>query len=219
MHTLTLTALLLAPLLLAACEKPPEPVADAPAEPAPAAEPTAPAAPAAPVDDSEQAKRQAALDYATMEDKYINDASAQWAESATASTTFGGAQPDDNRLAKNVAGPVDGLTWINNQQDVGFDWLEAAYAKPVNATEVRLVLPGDQGVEAISKVELQDTDGKWNLIWSGLSDVKEDRRGNRTWFVRSFPATAYKVKAVKYTFANNVQHGYKVVDAAQLIGQ
>ena len=84
---------------------------------------------------------------------------------------------------------------------------------------MRLVLPDDDGSEAVSKVELQAEDGKWNTIWSGISDVKRDDRGRRTWFVRTFPATAYKVKAVKYTFANNVQRGYKQVDAAQLVGE
>ena len=49
--------------------------------------------------------------------------------------------------------------------------------------------------------------------------MKTDKRGSRTWFVRTFPQTTYKVKAVKYTIANNVQRGYKVVDAAQLIGE
>jgi hypothetical protein len=41
----------------------------------------------------------------------------------------------------------------------------------------------------------------------------------RTCFVRTFEKTAYPVNAVKITIANNVQRGYKVVDAVQLLGQ
>ena len=82
-----------------------------------------------------------------------------------------------------------------------------------------MVFPSGDGVEAVSKIELQDTQGNWNTVWSGLSDVQVDRRGNRTWFVNKFAKTAYQAKAVKITIANNVQRGYKVVDAVQLIGE
>ncbi|MDO9177611.1 MAG: hypothetical protein Q7U16_04680, partial [Agitococcus sp.] len=78
--------------------------------------------------------------------------------------------------------------------------------------------PSGKGVEAINKVELQDTTGKWNTVWSGISEVKQDKRGARTWFVRSFEKTAYKVTGVKLSIANNVERGYKVIDAVQLIG-
>lgn len=218
---------LLASVAVAGCKKKEEPVqqpvvvADAQAAapaPAPAAEP-APAA--APVDE-ETAKKKALLDYATMEDNFLNDAKGQWAVEAKASSTFGddgGKKPSDVNIPKNATGAPDGSEWSNNRQDIGFDWLELAYAKPVNATEVRLVIPGDDGSEAVTKVELQAEDGKWNTVWSGVSDVKPDDRGNRTWFVKTFPATAYKVKGVKYTFANNVKRGYKQVDAAQLVGE
>mgnify|MGYP003525462023 FL=1 len=55
---------------------------------------SAPAADSAPTaDDSpeaeERARRQALLDYSTMEDRYINDPRGQWASSATASSAFG----------------------------------------------------------------------------------------------------------------------------------
>ena len=58
----------------------------------------------------------------------------------------------------------------------------------------------------------------WNTGWSGISDPKAESRGNRTWFVRSFPKTAYQAKAVRIAIANNVQRGYTVVDAVQLVG-
>lgn len=231
MKTISRLALLLAPLLIVACHKkapdaaPAVVVAVPAAAPAPVAPAAAPAAPAA-VDPGtlspeqrERAEKQLRLDFASMEDKYINDPRAQWAATASSSSTFGDPEPSDsNRAQISAIGQVDGKHWINNHQEIGFDWIELGYAKPVSATEVRLVVNDGNGVEAINKVELQDTDGKWNVIWTGLSDVKEDHRGPRTWFVRTFEKTPYKVKAVKYTFANNVQRGYKYVDAAQLVG-
>jgi hypothetical protein len=185
-----------------------------------------PAASANPADSTdaqrEAATKQAALDFATQEDRYINDAGAQWAANAIASSTFGderGKEPAQSNLATNAVGAADGTSWSNNKQDMGFDWLEASFAKPVNATEVRVVFTGGDGVEAISKIELQDVGGAWNTVWSGISDVKRDRRGRRTWFVKTFPATAYKAKGVKITIANNVEQGYKVIDAVQLVGK
>ena len=210
MKTISRLAFLFAPLLLAACHKKEEPA------PAPAAAAADPAKLTA--EQAEQAERQAKLDYGTMEDKYINDPLAQWASGATASSSYGDKAPDPYYLPTQMIGMADGKVWHNKSGDIGFEWVQLDYAKPVQATEVRLIVDSGDGVEALNKVELQDTDGKWTTIWSGLSEVKQDRRGNRTWFVRTFPKTAYKVKAVKYTVANNVKTGAKRFDAAQLVG-
>jgi hypothetical protein len=212
---------------LVACKKH-EKVEEAPVVAAPAPV-TAPAAATAgttpPIEltdaQRELAKKQTLLAYGVMEDKYINDPRAQWATQAKASSVFGDKDangPSEPNLAKNAAGPADGTRWTNNHIDQGFDWLETTFATPVNATEVRVVVPDGQGVEAVNKVELQDTDGKWSTVWEGVGDVKRDERGNRTWFVRTFEKTAYKAKGVKITYANNLQHDYKVIDAVQLVG-
>jgi hypothetical protein len=221
MKTMSRYALILVPLVLVACgKKEPEPAPAVIVTP-PAAAPVA-AAPAAPAELTDEqralAEKKNALDYATMEDKYLNDPRAQWATAATVSSTFGDPDPAESSKAKNAIGAVDGEAWTNARQDIGFDWIELSYDKPVAATEVRLVMDKHKGVESVSKVELQDTEGKWNVIWSGVSEIKDDERGPRTWMVRTFEKTPYKVKAVKYTFANNVVRGYKEVDAAQLIG-
>lgn len=215
----TVFALLLPVLMLSACKKQAPAEASAPvAAPAPVATAPAPvAAPATPpaelsAADKEMARKKDLLAYGTMEDQYINDPRGQWASSANASSSF------SKDTVKRVTGAPDGSNWLNNNQNIGFDWLELNYDKPVSATEVRIVLNQGYGSEAITRVELQDTDGKWNKIWEGVSEVKADKRGNRTWFVRTFEKTPYKVKAVKYTIANNLYHGYKEVDAAQLVG-
>jgi hypothetical protein len=223
MNKLQVSALVASALTLtfAACGKKSEQPATADnATPPPVESPASSPAAVPSQSDAERAEKLALLDYATMEDNYINDAHAQWASTATASSTFGddNGEPAQSNLASNVTGTVDSKTWTNNKQDVGMDWLETHVARAVAATEVRVVFQGGRGVEAVSKLELQDPQGNWNTVWSGLSDVKADNRGSRTWFVRKFEKTAYAVNAVKITIANNVQRGYKVVDAVQLIG-
>jgi len=170
--------------------------------------------------DRKRAEKQAALDYATMEDTYLNDPKGQWAQSATASSVFGqtGSNgPSDVNKAQNMVGKPDGREWTNDNQDMGFDWLEATFEKPVHATEVRVLF--SRGNEAVSKVEVKGVDGAYTTVWSGLNEDPEDRRGSRHWFVRKFDATTNPVQGVKVTIANSVERGYKVVDAVQLVGE
>ncbi|WP_133499434.1 hypothetical protein [Cognatilysobacter terrigena] len=201
-----------------------QPAASAPATPAP----TVAAAPPGPPPSADagtgpaDADAQAKLAYAEMEDRYINDAHGQWAASAKASSSFGDADklpPDSNEpnTPVHAAGAPDGNTWLNNRQDMGFDWIEAKFAKPVNATTVRVAF--EKGVKTAHQIDLIDTTGASHTVWTGLSDVQDETRGPRSWFVRSFDTTPYKVAAVKVTVANAVQPGYKAIDAIQLVGQ
>lgn len=226
MNNLSRLALLLAPFIVVACNKKEPEAAPAPvvvAVPAPAPAPAPAATPAEPAEQTDEQreleKKQKALAYSQMEDKFINDPKAQWAATAKASSSFGDPKPSDQSIPSNATGAVDGKEWTNNNQTIGFDWLEAGFAKPVSATEVRAVITAGDEVEAMTKVELQDTEGKWHTVWEGISDVKVDDRGPRTWFVKTFPKTEYKVQAVKYTIANNVEPGYKNIDAVQLVGE
>lgn len=205
---------------LTACQKKADdaPAADAGSSAPPATQ--APAETAEPTEaDRERAEKQAALDYATMEDSYLNDSKGQWAASATATSVFGdsaGGASDVNK-ADNLIGKPDGREWTNDHQDMGFDSFEASFAKPVHATEVRAVFSA--GIEAVSKVEVKGVDGTYATVWSGINEDPKDDRGPRHWFVRKFPATTSPVQAVKITIANSVERGYKVVDAVQLVGE
>jgi hypothetical protein len=168
------------------------------------------------------AEKKAKLEYATMEDGFLNDPRAQWATSARASSSFNEKQPPEDvkeSRAWRATGRTDGRTWSQSEQDIGMDWLEVGFDKPVQATAVRAVFTGGDAVQAITKVELIDESGAAQVVWSGLSEDKQDKRGERTWLVKTFPKTAGKVKAVKLTFANNVSSGYKEVDAVQLVGE
>jgi hypothetical protein len=216
-------AFLTSVMMISACGKKKQEVAAEPAPPATSPQNAPAAASADPSqDDADRAKKLAQLDYATMEDQYMNDPHAQWASSASASSTFGdedGRTPAQSSVAANVIGPLNNESWTNNRQDVGFDWLKVGFDKPVVATEIRVVFVGGQGAEAVTKLEVQDAQDQWVTVWSGLSDVKVDPRGPRTWFVKKFDKTKTPTKAVKITIANNVQAGYKVVDAVQLVGE
>jgi hypothetical protein len=193
-------------------------VAAAPAAAAPVAAPTVAPGEISP-EARELARKQGLLDFGVMEDKYINDPRGQWAASATASSAYGEENKSEQNVSTMVTGKVDGKTWTNNTQSIGFDWLNLGYEKPVSATEVRVVFQSGEGVEAVNKIELIGTDGAARTVWTGISDVKRDERGGRTWFVRKFNASPYKVKGVKVTIANNLQSGYKVIDAVQLVGE
>jgi hypothetical protein len=223
MHKSILVAVV-ACLALAACHQKPDEsaaptetvatAADQPAANAPssaAAEPTP--------DQLEHAKKQAALDYATMEDSYLNDPHGQWAKEATATSTFGESSNSVNEVNKprNIAGKPDGAYWTNDHQDMGFDSFEGAFEKPVHATEVRAVFGG--GISTVTKVELKDTDGKYTTVWTGINEDPPEKRGPRHWFVRKFAPSAAAIVGVKITIANSVDRGYKTVDALQLVGE
>ncbi len=225
-------------LLLAACaKKAPVPAAEAApapaaaAAPAPAAAAPAPApAPAAAAngplqtpqvsmenmndEQKEMAKRQAKLDYSNMEDGYINDANGQWAKTATATSEYGGSTYEP----ANATGKVDGKSFSTKGSDVGFDSLEVTFEKPVNATQLRVAISDGYGLEGITKLELQDTDGKWNTVWSGVNMVKADKRGARTWLVQPIEKTTYKAKAARITKSNAITTDRLYIDAVQLIG-
>ena len=219
-------------LALAGCKKKPaeaeHPATAAQAQPAPAATAAATPAPQPQAEPTQEQRRaaeaKAKLDYATMEDGYINDPKAQWASSARASSAFNETpeKAKENPQASRAwytTGAPDGKQWMQLHQDIGMDWIELSYAQPINATQVRAVLTSGDAVRSIAKVELIDEGGAAQAVWSGVSDVAPEKRGNRTWFVKSFPKTAAKIKAVKLTFANAVSSGYKEVDAVQLVGE
>lgn len=227
MRTLVV-ALLSVVVVLAACnKKEPAPPSGA-ATPTPAATPTQEPSPAVSAEPTEEERKraqlQAKLDYANMEQRYLSDSLAQWATSAQASSGFGDkpeavkADPTKGQAWKAVGAP-DHDEWSQQSQDMGLDWLETRYAKPVRATEVRAVLTNNHAVKAITKVELVDEAGGLQAVWSGISDFKLDERGPRTWVVHTFPKTDKPIVGVRLTFANAVSSGYKEVDAVQLVGE
>lgn len=196
--------------------------ADSTVATAPASSATSVSAADAAPDTAERSRKRAQLEYANMEAGFIGDSTAQWAATVRASTSFGetAGQPVDStspNAPQNARGAPDGRSWTNNNQSIGTDWLEAGFATPVSATEVRVVTT--KGASAFSKLELIDVGGASHVVWSGVNEDAPEKRGERTWFIRRFDATPYQVKAARVTIANAVESNYKEIDAVQLVGR
>ncbi len=227
LRTAALPCLLLGLATIAACGKKQdaEPAAPPPAaaEPAPAPAPAA----AAP-DEAAQAAadKKAAIDRALKEQAIAEDPKGQWATSATASSTYSHEKTPDSALSyapMKAAGKPDveaygdsGNSWTSEQADAGIEWLELGFAKPVNATEVRIrqsFYPG-----AIIKLELIDEAGAKHAVWEGSDDAVYPA-STISWFSRSFEKTAYKAKGLRVTLATNAVSGWNEIDAVQLVGE
>ena len=177
---------------------------------------TLPEAPA--VDDASR------LEYETMEERYMADTSGQWGVQATTGSSVGdnvAAQvvSDPERSPMNATGPANGNTWRNLHDAEGLDWLTVTYAQPVHATEVRVVLRGQVGPRAITRLDAIDETGQPHTLWAGEVGDPPEWRGDRTWFIRKFERTPFKVASVRVVFANKVVPGVKLVDAVQVVGR
>ncbi len=231
---LTVSALSLA-LMLAGCAKkeeaaaPADAAADAtaaaPATAAPAAEPAAPptadAAAVADEEDPEAAKKRREVEFALAEEALVSDARGQWAMTAKASSTYNDAKEPASYSAfqatgaPNVVGFGDnGNAWCPKEDDGGIERLEVGFAKPVNATEIRVRQNSAPG--AIIKVELIDTEGKAHVVHDGIDTAKYDALN--FWFKKTFEKTPYKVAGAKITLATNAVSGWNEIDAVQLLG-
>jgi hypothetical protein len=206
----------------AAPAQPPAAQSEAPAPAAPVSAPAA--APEAPATDPAAAEQQHKLDFAMREDGYRNDARGQWAAEAKASTTYQDrANTKDQTFspAQLTGAPDvehygdDGHAWAPRQADTGIEWIELNYAKPVNATEIRIRQTAAPG--AIVKVEIFDENGASHTIVSG-TDTTTYPNNEIGWLVKSFDTTPYKTNRVKITLATNMVPSWNEIDAVQLVG-
>jgi hypothetical protein len=188
------------------------------AAPAPAAVPattTASPAPPAPSGASvETTSKLAAAEWAIKQDAIKNDPDAQWAVSATASSTYGDAKGTASWSANQVTGPPnvdkygdDGKAWAPKTQDAGIE-----FPKPVHATEIRVRESCGSG--AVIKVELFDEQGSAHTAWAGNDPTTE-----LNYLIVKLSKTEYKTDRVKVTLATNVVPGWNEIDAVQLVGK
>ena len=224
--------LLLCPLLLlalAACNKTngtaettaaSKPAAQPAASPAaaPAAQPAA--APAANPDGSsaDTTAKLAAAEWAEAQDAIKHDPNGQWATEATASSSYGDAKGKQDWSADQATGEPnveayrdDNRAWAPHDQDMGIEWLDLKYTKPVHATEVRI--RESEGSGAVIKVELFDEAGTAHQVWKGA-----DPTTGLNYMLVKFPKTSYRTNRVKVTLATNAVPGWNEIDAVQLIG-
>ena len=167
------------------------------------------------------------LAYEREEQRYVTDPNAQWAVSAKASSSVGESEASkpqtlSEALAWRATGVADGRTWSNGAEQRkgrGVDWLELGFERAVQTSEVRAVLTGVGAVRALVRVDVIEEGGVYHTVWEGSSDVQPDARGPRTWFIRKFEKTPYKVQGVKLSFLNEANSEPKEVDAIQLVGR
>lgn len=159
------------------------------------------------------------------EDAIVSDARGQWAVSASASSTYAGDKSPDAKtsyaaFAATGAPDVerygdDGNAWTTETSDKGIEWLEVKFAKPVQATQIRI--RQNFGPGAIMKVELLDEGGAKHTVWQGVDDTQYTA-SQITWFDKSFEKTPYKASGARITLATNAVSGWNEIDAVQLLG-
>jgi hypothetical protein len=168
------------------------------------------------------AKRDA-INFALAEDAIKNNPDGQWAISAKASSTYA-ANIEDQTLGyhpQRAAGVPDtsdygdkDTAWATKEPNAGIEWIELTFAKPVNATEVKVRQSFNPG--AIIKIELFDEAGTAHSVWQGPDMAKYISQ--ISWLNAEFEKTAYKTQRLKITLATNAVSGWNEIDAVQLVG-
>jgi hypothetical protein len=191
---------------------------------APSTAPTA-ATPAAAEVSPEAAAKAAAIQAALAEEEIASDPRGQWAVSATASTTYAsdkspgskaGYAPGAATGAPNCERYGDnGNGWAPQTADKGIEWLEVKFAKPVNATELRI--RQNVGPGAIIKVETIDDGGAKHVVWQGV-DSQQYAPNTIAWWRNAFEKTSFKVVGARITLATNAVPSWTEIDAVQLLG-
>ncbi len=224
----TLALLVSAGILITACSK----KADAPAQQASSSTPTVTASEAMPAsstaaveEDPEIVKKRDAMEFALAEDAIKNDPKGQWAVSAKASSTYSN---DINNTSSSyhpfrAAGAPDteaygdrDTSWATKESDTGLEWIELEYAKPVNASQIKIRQNNAPG--AIISVDIYDETGSAHNIWKG-PDATQYKPSTISWLNIPFEKTAFKTQRVKITLATNAVSGWNEIDAVQLIGE
>jgi len=196
---------------LAPASNPTASVASAPTSSAPATDPNAAVI--------EENQKLAGIDWAMKQDQIKHDPNGQWATAATASSSYDNAKGKQSWSAMQATGEPDverygddGRAWAPKSQSAGIEWLDLKYAKPVNATGVRIRESCGSGT--VARVELFDEMGNAHKIWQGVDPTQE-----LNYLTIKFPATAYKTNRVRVTLATNILPGWKEIDAVQLLGK
>lgn len=224
-----LAAALVIVMMVGACAKKEEeaavpPAAALPPAAAPEATPPTGTPPTAESTVAVDAKA-AAIQIALAEEAIASDPRGQWAVSASASSTYSGnksPEATDGYTPRMATGAPNvehygdnGNAWATETADKGIEWLEVKFAKPVQATELRVRQSFAPG--AIIKLELVDEGGAKHGVWQGV-DEQQQADNAITWFSKTFERTPYKVSGARITLATNAVPGWNEIDAVQLLG-
>lgn len=225
-RNLTLALLIVVGVLTTSCGK----KTDNPAQEASSVASTTAVSSAAPStatveEDPELVKKREAMEFALAEDAIKNDPKGQWAVGAKASSSY---TNDLNNTSSSYhpfratgVPDTDGYgdrdtSWATKESDAGLEWIELEYAKPVNASQIKIRQNNAPG--AIISVDIYDETGSAHNIWKG-PDATQYKPSTISWLNIPFEKTAFKTQRVKITLATNAVSGWNEIDAVQLIGE
>ncbi len=146
------------------------------------------------------------------------DAAAQWAVSARASSEYSATNYSAEQATglPNVARHGDSRNaWTPKAADLGEEWIELTYARPVHATGVSVVQSFNPG--AIFRVEVVDVAGAVASVWSG-PDTTVYAKNEIGLLVVQFPRTATPITKVKVVLDSKKIAGWNEIDAVALSG-
>jgi hypothetical protein len=138
----------------------------------------------------------------------------QWASEARASSEY--SNPD--WAARQACGEPDTMqggdivtAWASKEQDGGDEWLELGYKRAVRVTQVRVRETYNPG--AVSRIEAQDSRGRWIVVWQGKDTTKEAPG----WLDVKIQKRVLTRK-IRITIDSRSVPGWNEIDAVELIG-
>ncbi|MBI4565178.1 MAG: hypothetical protein HY716_10845 [Planctomycetes bacterium] len=146
----------------------------------------------------------------------------QWAHSAKASSEFDGQgeQDEEDWNAIQACGKPDteedgdqATAWASMDPDGGEEWLELTYKHEIRPARVRVHETFNPG--AVVKIEGQDAEKKWHVLWKG-KDTNEESPG---YLDVSFDPPAFATRVIRVTLDTESVEGWNEIDAVQLIGK
>ncbi len=120
--------------------------------------------------------------------------------------------------ASRATGPPDANpadddqnAWASAEPDMGEQWLELSYDPPMKASAVRIFEVCVAG--CVARITGIDERGGAHELWAGDDPTLEPGP-----FEVTFPATAFRVSALRITLDTNRRPGWSEIDAVELIG-
>jgi hypothetical protein len=120
--------------------------------------------------------------------------------------------------AERAAGPPDSdpedddpNAWASQKPDMGLQWLELGYDPPLRASGVRIFEVCVAG--AVAEITAVDERGGRHQLWAGA-----DPTSSPGVFELDFPATSFRVRALRLTLDTDRRPGWSEIDAVELLG-
>lgn len=146
----------------------------------------------------------------------LADKAGKWATTAVASTQYG----SDSWSATQATGKPNvtvygdnGYAWAPAEKNKGVETLEVGFAKVVTPLGVRV--RESYGSGALTKIELKDTTGEYQIVWEGT-----DASTGLAYVQVAVDGAEYQTDTVKLTFDSTLNpEEWVEVDAVQLVGE